>query len=357
MVRFQSEIRDVVDRERSRRHSRELKKSEELEDAFSSLSSFCYDPVDYTPGLVRKHFTEPAIPDFSYILTEARLKVHNKYQAPIIIQLMLGLFFVLLSLAYQDSFVPIIGAAGLLACAISLHTDLKSRQRKTEEPLNEARAIIDTKVREMKESIDSARKAFDEQEDARTEKIQKLLSGEQSHVFERIEEVLRNIKLPFHLRCTVDLVSLEPMVTLHLPDHAVVPAKTVSLTPSGNIDYNEKSSFEINKQYSEAMAGTAINIAALLYSFVPPLSTIYIQGLFDRWEEAEYLFSMKTTRQSIIDVLESRSALEALRSLGAEHEVKTSGSFTPVEPIFPSWWETVPKDKILSRDVLCQQRF
>lgn len=354
VVQVQAEIRDEIDRERIKRYQREQKKSEETEEAFRKLSSFGYTPIDYSPGLIRKEFTPPVIPDYSYLLTEARLKVVNKYYVPIAIQLILGLVCVIVSLAFRDTLLPILGAAGLIACAISLHTDLRNRQRKIDLALSAARTEIETLLKEAKDSVDHAIRAFEETETTRIEKVEKLLSGDSKAVFERIEEVLLSISLPFFLRCTVDYYD-EPVITLHLPEHLVIPPSRVSVNPAGNLDYHEKSQFEINKQYSEAMTGTAIQIASKLYAAIPTLNTIYIQGLFDKWQDQEYLFSIRLTREALVNAMDCRSGLECFTRLKAEFAIKTSADFTPIQPIFPEWWDKVSREKVKTMKVGCQQ--
>ncbi len=354
VVKVQAEIRDDIDKERLRRYQRELKKSEEMEEALRRLSTFSYTPVDYSPGLIRKQFHPPVIPDYSYLLTEAKLKIANKYYVPIAIQLVLGLVCVIVSLAFRDTFLPLLGAAGLIACALSLHTDLRNRQRKIALALSAAKTQIEALVKEAQDSINNATRAFEELENARIDKIEKLLSGNPRAVLERIEEVLLTIKLPFFLRCTVDFYD-EPIITLHLPEHMVIPTTKVSLSPAGSLSYEEKSSFDINKQYSEAMAGTAMIIASQLYAAIPTLNTLYLQGLFDKWQEQEYLFSMKLNRQALIDAADCRSGLECFSRLKAEFTIKTSADFTPVQPLLPEWWEKVPREKVKTIKVGCQQ--
>jgi len=354
VIQVQAEIRDEIDKERLRRYQREQKKSEEMEESLRKLSTFSHTPIDYSPGLIRKEFNAPVIPDYSYLLTEARLKVANKYYVPIVIQLVLGLICVILSLAFRDTLLPILGAAGLIACAISLHTDLRNRQRKIDLALTAARLQIDTMVKDVRDSIDKATRNFEDVENARIEKIEKLLNGDTSAVFERIEEVLIMIKLPFFLRCTVDFYE-EPIITLQLPEHLIIPTSKISSGPGGTLTYHEKSPFEINKQYSETMAGTAINIASRLYATIPTLNTLYIQGLFDKWQDQEYLFSLRLTRQALVAIMDCRSGLEAFSRLKAEFAIKTSADFTPIQPIMPEWWEKVPREKIRTVKVGCQQ--
>jgi hypothetical protein len=354
VIKVQAEIRDEIDKDRLKRYQREQKKSEEMEESLRKLSTISHTPIDYSPGLIRKTFQPPVIPDYSYLLTEARLKVVNKYYVPIAVQLGLGLICVILSLAFRDTLLPILGAAGLIACAMSLHTDLRTRQRKIALALSAARTQIDTLVKEARDSIEQATRTFEEAENVRIEKIEKLLNGNPSAVLERIEEVLLMIKLPFFLRCTVDFYE-EPMITLHLPEHLIIPTSKVSVNPDGTLSYQEKSPFEINKQYSEVMAGTAINIASRLYAAIPTLNMLYIQGLFDKWQDQEYLFSLRLSRQALVGALDCRSGLECFSRLKAEYAIKTSADFTPVQPTFPEWWEKVPREKIRTIKVGCQQ--
>jgi hypothetical protein len=354
VVRVQTEIYDEFDSERKKRNLRELKRAESAEAALNNLSIFSYSPVDFTSGLVRKQYIAPEIPDYNYLLTEARLRAVNRYYVPIFSDSLLGLVCVLFSLAFMDTFVPLLGAAGLIACAVMLNKDLLKRQQAIENALSTARVVIDARVKEAHEKIETERKVLELSEDARIEKLEKLLSGSADIVFERIEETIHFMKLPFFLKCTIDFYGNEPMITLHLPDHDIIPPNIVTLTAAGNVSYEEKSSFQVNKQYSEVIAGTAITLAVQLYANIPTLNKLCIQGLFDRWHDEEYYFSLNITRQCLIDSTECRSGLEAFRMLDAVYEVKTSGRFSEIQPVYPDWWEKVPIEKIRTLNVSCQ---
>lgn len=358
VVRVQAEIRDSVEQERLKRYTREYKQSVETEEALAALGKFSYQPVDYEPAVIRKQWVEPAQPDLSYIMTEARMKAANKYFANIVAQLAAGLLFVILSLVFMDSLVTIIGIAGLAVCALSLNRELQSRRREIDRALAEARMVIDARMKEMQESIDKARQQFEEAEDFRIERIERLLNAEPGAIVNRAEEVLQNYKLPFYLRCIADLYDMELVLTLNLPGHNVIPNQIVTLSPQGNIDYEEKTAIEINNQYSEALAGAAVSIALLLYSYIPPLDVVYIRGLFDRWGNQEYYFCLRLTRQAAMEIIEAPSALDAFQQLGARYEIGTSGTFNPLEePLLPGWWNAAPKEEIRTAKVTIPSKF
>lgn len=309
VVRVQADIRDGVEQERIKRYAREYKQSAEMEEALAGLSRFACQPVDYLPALARKEWIEPVIPDFSYILVETRLKVNNKFLPALATQLVVGLFFVILSLVFMDSFITIIGIIGLAACALALNRELQNRRREIDRALSAARIDIDNRVRDLRENIDKARKEFEEAENHRIERIDRLLSADQAAVFERLEEVLKRFKLPFYLRCSVDFYDLEPLLTLHLPGHNIIPPTLVTREPGGTIDYEEKPAAEITRQYSEAMAGAAMTLAMLLYTYLPPIDVLYIRGLSDRYESPECHFCLRLTRQAAMDAVEAPLSL------------------------------------------------
>lgn len=358
VVRVQAEIRDGVEQERLKRYTREYKQSAEMEEALAGLSRFSFRPVDYVPALTRKEWIEPVIPDFSYILVETRLKVTNKYLAAIATQLCIGLFFVILSLAFMDSFVPIIGIIGLAACTLALNRELQNRRREVDRALSAVRIDIDNRVREIRDNIEKARQEFAAAEDERVGRIERLLNADPAAVFERLEEVLQGFKLPFYLRCTIDFYDLEPVLTLHLPGHNIIPNTVTTLSPAGVIDYEEKTAAEISNQYSEALAGTAMTMALLVYSYLPPIDVIYIRGMFDRWESAECHFSLRLTRQAALDAVEAANAFEAFRQVGARFEIGTNGTFTPLEQqMLPGWWDAVPHESILNTKITIPSKF
>lgn len=357
VVKVQSEIRDGIDKERLKRYAREYKQSVETEEALASLSRFKYEPIDYQSALTRKPFVEPAIPDYSYILTEARLKIANKYQTSIIIQLILGLFFVIFSLAFRDSFVPFIGAAGFIICTLTLHSDLQKRQREMSNALTSARTLIDNRIKEQRETIEDARKTFEEAEDARIDRINKLLTGDDAAVFERLQEVLHNTKLPFYMRCSVRYYESEATLTLSLPSHSIIPTSIVTLTSTGVCEYEEKSAPEITRQYNEVLAATAITLATVILSYLPSLSVLYILGMKDKWEEPECLFSLRIPHEAIFPSPEWPSGLDAFKILGARYDLETTnGVFSPVPPQLPDWWDRAPKEKVRDASVSCQPR-
>jgi hypothetical protein len=358
VVNVQAEIRNSVEQERLKRYAREYRQSKEVEEALASLSRFSCQPVDYEQALTRKEWVEPALPDFSYILIETRLKVTNKYLAAIATQLVAGLFFVILSLAFMDSFVPIIGVIGLAACALALNRELQNRRREVDRALTEARADIEARLRTIKEEIAEARQAFEDAENQRIERIERLINGDAAANFERLEEVLQGIKLPFYVRCHVDFFDMEPLLTLYLPNHNVIPPTVVSLSPTGVIDYEEKSAAAINHQYTEALAGTAITLALLLYTYLPSVDELYVVGLFDQREQPECFYSLRLTRQAALDIVETPSALAAFQQLDARFAIGDNGLFTPVEePMLPSWWGAAPSEGILTAKITIPSKF
>jgi hypothetical protein len=358
VVNVQAEIRNSVEQERLKRYAREYKQSKELEEALANLSRFSCEPIDYEQALTRKEWVEPALPDFSYILVETRLKVTNKYLAAIATQLVAGLFFVILSLAFMDSFVPIIGVIGLAACALALNRELENRRREMDHALTEARADIEARLRTIKEEIAAARQAFEDAENQRIERIERLINGDAAANFERLQEVLQGIKLPFYLRCHVDFYDMEPLLTLYLPNHNVIPPTIVSLSPAGGIEYEEKSSTAINHQYTEALAGTAITLALLVYTYLPSVDNLFVVGLFDHREQPECFYSLRLTRQGALDIVDAPSALAAFQQLDARFEIGENGIFTPIEePMLPGWWGSVPSETILAAKFTIPSKF
>ncbi len=358
VVRVQADIRDGVEQERMKRYAREYKQSKEVEEALANLSRFTFRPVDYVPALTRKEWVEPAIPDFSYILIETRLKVTNKYLTAIASIVLGGLFFVILSLAFMDSFVPIIGVIGLAACTLALNRELQNRRREVDRALTAARADIEIRLKELREKIEEERQAFEAAENQRIERVERLLNADPPAVFERIEEVLQSFKLPFYLRCTVDFYDMEPLLTLYLPGHNVIPPNIVSLSPAGVIDYEEKTASAINQQYSEALAGTSVTLALLLYTYLPPLDVMYVRGMFDRGENPACYYCLRLTRQAAFDIVEAASAIEAFRQLEARFEIGQNGIFDPVEEqLLPDWWEASTREGVLTAKLTIPSKF
>lgn len=349
VVRVQAEIRDSIEHERLKRHAREYKQSVDMEEALAGMSRFAIQPVDYGPALVRREWTAPPIPDFSYILMETRLKVTNKYLTSIATQLLAGLFFVILSLSFMNTFVPVIGVVGLAVCALALNRELQNRRREMDYALMAARREIDGKVQEARENVERAHQEFVEAENERIGRIERLLNADPAAVFERLEEVLSGYKMPFYLRCSLDFYELEPLITLHLPGHNVIPDTVVTLSDTGVIDYKEKTAHEVNHQFTEALAGAALTLALLAYSYVPPLDVVYVRAISDRFEDPECHFSVRLTRETALEIVTASTALAAFEQVGARYEVAQNGNFTPVaQPLMPGWWGAAPREKVRS---------
>jgi len=356
LVQVQADIRDEIDRERLKRYQREKRKSDELEEALRKLSAFSFTPVDYAAGLACKHFIAPTIPDYSYLLTEARLKAVNKYSAPIVIHLFCGFACALFALTFRDTISPLFGAAGLMVCAVFLYQDLQRRRRGIWFALSQARLRIDTLYKESQESIAISQNHFEAAEAERTSKIEKLLNGDPGAVFEQLVEVLQNIRLPFYLCCSVNFYK-EPLIIVHLPERSIIPESIITISSAGNIVYDEKSSSAINNQYSEVLAATTITIASLLYAAIPTLDNLSLLGLYDKLVDEEYHFSLNIDRTSLLSALNRRSGREVFKILNANYTVAPGGVFAPIEPVFPQWWDHTPREKILTVKVNCRELF
>ena len=356
LIQVQAQRRENTEKERAKRQLKEQIENEKIETALAALSVFDYQPVEYETELIRKEFFEPQIPDFSYLLTEARDNVVKKYQSTFLIQGALGVFFALLCLVVWNYFLVIVGVAGVIACAISMNRDMKSKQNSIERALRVAKETVEQKIKGIKDSIGGLRKAFTEAENARIEKLKRFLKGERDLVLACMENVLQEFRLPFFLKCTVYYQQSEPVLEMCLPEQSIIPPNKVTLSANGDVVSEEKSPFQINKQYSEVLAATAVAVAIKFYSAVPTLECLYVQGIIDCSGKEEYVFSMKTTRQLAIEAVKCRSGLEAFQVFEAEYSIKTAGSLASIQPVFPEWWSVFPKDKIKSITVSCLQR-
>ncbi|MBP2645160.1 MAG: hypothetical protein H6Q75_600 [Firmicutes bacterium] len=351
--RNQAGSREERDSEQFRRYCREVQKEQKFEDALHQLSVFHYEPVDYSMALLEKKFIPTPIPNFDYLLAEARLKVTNKFYTPIAVQLLLAFFCAFISLTFKEDFVTTFGIVGLVLCVIFLYKDLNTRQQKIDSALAAARVEIDARTNAAIKKIESDKKHFEQMEEARLIKIRNLVTGQPGAVVHCIERVLAGSKLPFTLQCSILYYEEELVLTLHLPDKNIIPTHVGTISQGGNLVYTEKTTAEIHKQYNEVLAATAITIANMVYAHVPTLSTVYLQGLFDRWLEEEYLFSLILSRQGLIDAVESNNGLEAFGMLNARYNNK-GGLFAQIEPFFPEWWKRIPPE-IRSVEAYCKQ--
>ncbi|MBP2644636.1 MAG: hypothetical protein H6Q75_76 [Firmicutes bacterium] len=348
IVQAQAERREEYEKERARRQ-REDNLLAEQEKRLEALSFFTYQPINYEAALTKQTYSEPEIPDFSYLLTQAEQKVTQQYKKTFILQGGIAAAFGLLSLIFLKSVFIIVGVAGMAACAISINRDLKSKQISLEKAIAAAESLIVQKEEAARESIEQERTVFVQSEQERVEKLQRFLEGDISLEVERIETVLQETGVPFSIITAVYYQKQCPVVIVSLPDLKIIPKFTNAIV-EGSTVREEKPKAEINRQYTEVLAATVFRIAVLLYENLPNLDNLCIQGVEkvdeeeknDELAELKCLISLKTNRQTVLDAVACSNGREALTFLGATHYAEEAGLFEPVEPVFPEWWNQIP---------------
>ncbi|MBP2651182.1 MAG: hypothetical protein H6Q74_2007 [Firmicutes bacterium] len=352
IVQAQAQRREDYEKERAKRQQRESAKREEAEQALAELSIFEYQEVDYNEQLIERKFIEPEIPDFKYLLDEAQDEVTKQYKNTFLIEGALGVLSVLVCLIFWNSLIVLVGLTGAIACAIAINRDMKNKELDCQEALKAAATDIEEKVRLAQEKIDDERNTFDEAEIQRISKLQMFLSGDMDLWQECVENVFRQLKLPFGLESRMFYQKQQSLVSLLLPDRSIIPVDKVIQSNQETMDAEEtapveivgKSPAEINQQYNEAMAATAVAVALKLYSALPGLDSLYVCGAMSSSEEEKDIFTFEITRQLAMDIAKCHGGLEAFKLLQATYLLGADGIFSPIEPVYPECWNNVTSD-------------
>lgn len=340
--------------ERLAQYYKEHKKNQAVEKELSRLSQFDFQPVDYTEILVRKVRTEPPVPDFSYLLTEAQLKISNQYFKPIAMHLGVLVAIILIATVNLKEYALVLAVFGVLCVCFSFQRLLKAREKNMGTALTLAKKEIDGKLREFQETNQREKEKFEKEEDDRINKLQELLHGERSAVIRKMEDVLSSMQFPFSCQCTTHLYDLEnPVIFITLPPISIIPTTVSEIIASGEVEYEEKEPVSIRKQYAEVVAGIGVQIALAVHAGLPTLKSVFLYGISKENQEDEFFYSVTVSKEAAAEAAQFRSAMQYLNKLGAQMKLTNSLEFTPIKPEFPEWWDTVRLTQIHSFNSVC----
>ncbi|MEN6414041.1 MAG: hypothetical protein ABFC84_14960 [Veillonellales bacterium] len=340
--------------ERLARYYKEHQQNQAAEQELSKLSHFVYEPVDYELLLVRKVRPEPPVPDFSYLLTEAQLKISNQYFQPIAMHLGVLVAIVLVSLLNLKEYSLVLAVVGVICVCYSFQRLLKNREQSMTKALMVARNEINTKLQEFKETNQREKDQFEKEEDDRINKLQELLNGERSAVIRKMEEVLSGMRFPFLCQCTTHLYDLEnPVIFIALPPVSIIPTTVSDIIASGEVEYEDKAPVSINKQYAEVVTGIGVQIALAIHASLPTLNSLFLCGFSPAEQDNEFFYSVTVPKEAAAEAAQYHSAMQYLNKLGVQMKLTSNLEFTPVKPDFPEWWDNVRLTQVHSFDSVC----
>ncbi len=310
-----------------------------VEAKLQGVSDFEYQPVDYASMLEKAIWEEPPRTDFSPLLEEARVATENKYYTPIVTRagMVVAAFFCLI--IFNNP--VILWSAGVAVLALSGLVYWTFSQRRTAiiEALAGAQREIERREAAEKRLIDERRAAHDAAEEERIKLIQKLVDGEVSEVFAKLDAQMIKINFPFPLTVDVEMCRNTPRLQIWLPPKSIIPKQLTELQPSGRPNYIDKEIRAINKQYVELCMAILMKVACFVYANIPSFDILYLNGMSKENANNDCLIMMSLTRDSFEEVARlGTTPIVAMQRLQAEFANDTALEFIPLQEKNPSEW-------------------
>jgi len=309
----------------------EYEQYQAVENKLTAISHLTYEEIDYIPLMVRGLFAERVIPDFSYMMDDARVAAEGEFLMPIIIRIILVVILLYSLLIGQNTVVLWVSGAGIFAVLIMLVLMIQQRHSFIERVLLQKQKEIDNKVAYERKKIEEEKKKFEETENERIVIIEGLLKGEINSIFVKIENVLNKVKFSFHLSVEIGLYNNIPLVKVWLPPTSIIPDQICILQSSGRPAFKEKDIRAINKQYLELCASTVMTIMSTIYCHIPTFDIGYVYGMSKEGANSECLIISKLDRQTLRVACSSANGLEAIQKAKASFECSTSLELLPLE--------------------------
>ena len=308
----------------------EYEQYQAVENKLAAISHLTYEEIDYLPLMMRGIFEARVVPDFSYMMDDARVAAEGKFITPIITRIILVVILLYILLIGQNTVVLWVTGVGLFAVLIMLFLMMQQRHSFIEGVLLQKQKDIENEVAYEQKKIEEEKKIYEETENARIMIIERLLAGEIGSIFIKIENVLNKVKFPFHLSVEVELYNNIPLVKVWLPPTSIIPDQTCILQSSGRPVFKEKDIRGINKQYLELCASTVMTIMSIIYCHIPTFDIGYVYGMSKESVDSECLIISKLDRQTLRVACSCSNGLEAIQKAKASFEFSTSLQLLPL---------------------------
>ena len=333
------------------RWRQEFDHQQAIEKRLLDISNLSYEAVDYLPQLERTIFQEKEIPDFSYLLEEARVAEEAKFFLPVIGHVGLLIFFVLLLIITNHSILLWVSGTGVVTMLTLLFVLIDKRNKSISKVIMETNKNIENRIEYEKNKIEEEKKQHEQKEDERIKIIEDLVRGDVSSVLAKIENVLSSVPFYFNLSVEIELYKKIPGIKVWLPSKSLIPTQICTLAPSGRPSYEEKNMRTINRQYLELCAGIIMKIMSVIYSHIPTFEIAYIYGMTKESQGIECLFACKMDRETLVEACNAASGLAALQRLNATFSCDTSLELLPIHDDLPEEWGKVIKQLMRSVQV------
>jgi|GEM_PF-899499 len=314
-----------------------------LEKKLLEFNTLTYEEFDYAPQLVRAIFKERIIPDFSYLLEEARIAAEAKFFMPMIAHLVAVAVLVVVLIASTNTIVLWGSGAGVLIVIILLALLLENRSRYIARTLLEKQEEIKKRIAYEQKKIAEEKKQHDDSEDQRIQIIEQLLAGQVTSILDKIESVLHGRSIPFYLEIEIELYNDTPGVKVWLPDKSLIPTQTCALTAAGRLNFDDKTVRVINRQYLELCAALIVRVMSVIYCYIPTFNIGYVYGLSQGKQNVECLIASKLDRETLIQACSASNVLAALQSIQAKFECNPAAAMMPIDFKPPEEWGDEPE--------------
>lgn len=321
------------------RWRQEHEHSKAVEAKLQEVSDFSYEPVDYAAMLEKEPWIEPPRTDFSGLVQEAKIATENKFYTPIVTRTGLAMAALFCLIIFNNA--VILWSAGIAAIASAGWTywTISQRQRAIREAMEEAELEIVRREAAEQRRFDELRVRHETAEEDRVSVIQKLVDGEMSAIYAKLDAQMININFPFPLTVDVEVCKGMPHLQIWFPPKTIIPKQTSELQPSGRPVYSDKETRAINKQYFELCAAIMMKVACFVYANIPTFQTVYMSGMSKENANNECLIAMRLERETFEPVVEQEpTPLVALQRLQAEFSNDTALEFLPIPERKPVEW-------------------
>lgn len=319
-----------------------------LENKLVEFSTLTYEEIDYAPQLVRAIFKERVIPDFSYMLKEARVEAEAKFFTPIVTHLAAVVILVLILIISSNTILLWGAGASVVIVLILVVLMIQNRNTYIDRVLLEKQEEIAARIAYEEKKIAEEKKKHDDSEEERINIIEQLLTGEVPSVLAKIESVFLKISFPFYVSMDVELYNDIPVVKIWLPPKSLIPTQICTLTPAGRLNFEDKSIRVVNRQYLELCAALVIKIMSAIYCHIPTFNIGYIYGMSKEGLNSECLIASKLDRETLIGACNTGNGLAGIQRAQAKFECDTSLTLLPVETVPPEEWGDVQQQDIHS---------
>ncbi len=338
--------------DQAERWKHEYEHCKAVEGKLAAVSELSYEPIDFESQLIRTPWQEREIPNYDYLVDDAKMAVEKKYFLPIaqrIGLIALSLIILIIGGIGLSATIVLIAGTGGAAVGVSLYFVKKFKEEEMLKTTAEAQAESERRYTQEKMMADEARQQHENSENERIAAVEKLLEGDLPSIVLRLDVVLPQIVLPFPVEVNIDLFNNVPLVKVWLPSKLVIPKRTCELLPSGRLKYEDKDIRNINKQYLELCSSALMRIMAVIYANIPVFDQGYICGMSkEGGAYSDCLINVSLNRDILMQACKAANGLAAIQTAKAQLEYDTNLNLKAIEEKTPEEWGEIDQSAVRS---------